>query len=60
MKNTNFVAEPGKQEIIVTTVFDAPRELVFETSTDPNLIMKWWMYSKFLLLMKHYKPLKKD
>ncbi len=42
MKKTNLIAEPGKQEIVMMRVFDAPRELVFKAYTDPNLIPKWW------------------
>jgi uncharacterized protein YndB with AHSA1/START domain len=34
--------EPGKQEIIGTRMFDAPRDLVFKTMTDPKLIPQWW------------------
>lgn len=37
-----LTAEPGKQEIIITCTFDAPRELVFETYTDPKLLPQWW------------------
>ena len=42
MGNTTIVAEPGKQEIVITRVLDAPRELVFKTITDPNLVGQWW------------------
>jgi uncharacterized protein YndB with AHSA1/START domain len=42
MTKTSFVVEPGKQEIIAARVFDAPRESVFKTYTDPNLIPQWW------------------
>jgi uncharacterized protein YndB with AHSA1/START domain len=42
MAKTTIVAEPGKQEIVITRVFDAPRELVFKTSIDPDLIPQWW------------------
>ena len=38
----NIVAEPATQEIVMTCVFDAPRELVFQAYTDPNAIPKWW------------------
>jgi len=38
----NFMAEPGKQEIIGTTIFDAPRKLVFKTYTDPDHLPEWW------------------
>lgn len=42
MTKTQFIAEPGRQEIVVTRVFDAPRELVFKAYTDPNAIPQWW------------------
>jgi uncharacterized protein YndB with AHSA1/START domain len=42
MAKLNLIAEPGKQEIIVTRTFDAPRDLVFKVATDPNLIPEWW------------------
>jgi uncharacterized protein YndB with AHSA1/START domain len=42
MTKLNLIAEPGKQEIIVTRTFDAPRDLVFKVATDPNLIPEWW------------------
>jgi uncharacterized protein YndB with AHSA1/START domain len=41
-KTTNILAEPGKQEIVITREFDAPRELVFKACTDPSLIPQWW------------------
>ncbi|HKF36335.1 MAG TPA: SRPBCC family protein [Ktedonobacteraceae bacterium] len=41
-KNTTITAEPGKQEIVITREFDAPRELVFKAFTDPQLIPQWW------------------
>ena len=34
-------AEPGKQEILITREFDAPREIVFKANTDPKLYKKW-------------------
>src|SRR5947209_16423891 len=39
---TNISADPGKQEILITREFDAPRELVFKAFTDPQLIPQWW------------------
>ena len=39
---TTVLAEPGKQEILITREFDAPRELVFKTCTDPRFIPEWW------------------
>ena len=42
MTKTDFVAEPGVQEITLTRVFDAPREQVFKVYTDPRQIPAWW------------------
>jgi uncharacterized protein YndB with AHSA1/START domain len=42
MAETEFVIKPGTNEMTVTRVFDAPRALVFQAMTDPNLIPKWW------------------
>ena len=41
-KKTHVLAEPGKQELLITREFDAPRELVFKACTDPTLIPQWW------------------
>ena len=41
MGKTNLIADPGKQKIIITRVFDAPPELVFEAYTDPDLLSQW-------------------
>lgn len=38
----NLKAEPGKQEVVITRILDAPRELVFQTMTDPASIPHWW------------------
>jgi len=38
---TEYVIEPGKQELMITRVFDAPRELVFKAFTDPKLVSQW-------------------
>jgi uncharacterized protein YndB with AHSA1/START domain len=42
MPKTEYVIEPGKQEIFSTTILDAPRELVFKAYTDPKLFAQWW------------------
>ncbi len=42
MNTTNYTYIPGKQEIIITRLFDAPRELVWKVFTDPKLISQWW------------------
>ena len=42
MAKTEYVIEPGRQDIKSTTVLDAPRELVFKAYTDPKLFAQWW------------------
>jgi uncharacterized protein YndB with AHSA1/START domain len=42
MSKTTFAAAPGKPEIVMSRVFDAPRELVFAAYTDPKAIPQWW------------------
>jgi uncharacterized protein YndB with AHSA1/START domain len=39
---THLTAEPGKQELVITRIFDAPRDLVFKAYTDPELVPRWW------------------
>lgn len=34
--------KPDDLELVVTRIFDAPRELVFDALTDPQHLMKWW------------------
>jgi uncharacterized protein YndB with AHSA1/START domain len=45
---TRITAERGKQEVIITRTFDAPRNLVFKTYTDRNLIPQWWGPKRFI------------
>ena len=42
MSKLNVVAEPGKQDIVMTREMNAPRELVFRALTDPELVPQWW------------------
>ena len=35
-------AETSGREIVITRVFDAPRELVFQAWTDPRHVPQWW------------------
>jgi uncharacterized protein YndB with AHSA1/START domain len=42
MTKSNLVAEPGKQEIVITRIFDAPRELVWKAFTEPERVKRWW------------------
>jgi len=42
MAKTEYVIEPGRQDITSTIMLDAPRELVFKAYTDPELFARWW------------------
>ncbi len=42
VSKTEYVIEPGSYDIVMTRVFDAPRELVFKAYTDPTLLAQWW------------------
>lgn len=43
-KNTDSftVSTPSEQEVRLTRLFDAPRELVFEAMTKPEHVQRWW------------------
>jgi len=56
-KNKTFVtAEPGKQEVIVTREFDAPRELVFKAHTDPDLYVQWLGPRGYEMVLDVFEP----
>jgi uncharacterized protein YndB with AHSA1/START domain len=42
MAKNSMAAERGRQEIFLTRVFDAPRELVWKAWTDPQHFKSWW------------------
>jgi len=39
---TLTLTTPSDREIVMTRVFDAPRELVWRAFTDPDLVARWW------------------
>ena len=56
MNKTTIIAEPGKQEIIITRVFDAPRELVFRAFTDPELYAQWLGPREYRMVLERFEP----
>ena len=38
---------PSDREVLITCMFDAPRDLVFKAYTDPDLIPQWWGPKRF-------------
>src|SRR5713101_3055168 len=41
-RKNNPAEETADREIVITRVFDAPRERVFEAMTDPKQVVQWW------------------
>jgi uncharacterized protein YndB with AHSA1/START domain len=54
MPKTEYVIEPGKQEITSTTVLDAPRELVFRAYTEPKLVAQWWGPRRYAIVIDKF------
>jgi uncharacterized protein YndB with AHSA1/START domain len=46
-KNVPLFEFPSDREVVITRIFNAPRELVFKASTDPDLIPQWWGPKRF-------------
>lgn len=42
MERPVIKATPGSPEMLITHIFDAPRDLVYKIYTDPKLIPDWW------------------
>jgi uncharacterized protein YndB with AHSA1/START domain len=45
---TTFIVDPNRQEVTMSRVFAAPRELVFQVSTDPKHVAEWWGPSQYV------------
>lgn len=41
-RNKLVLTQPSDKEVVLTRVFEAPRELVFKAFTDARLIPQWW------------------
>lgn len=41
-RGSALVTLPSDQEILITRVFDAPAELVFDAWTTPEIVARWW------------------
>lgn len=40
-QKTNITAEEGKQQLLITRVFDLPLDLLFKAYTDPAILGEW-------------------
>jgi uncharacterized protein YndB with AHSA1/START domain len=48
---TRLIAEQGKQEAVVVSIFDAPRERLFKAYTDPKDIARWWSPKRYTVVV---------
>jgi uncharacterized protein YndB with AHSA1/START domain len=56
-KNQTIVtAEPGRQDVLITREFDAPRELVFKAHTDPQLYTRWLGPHGYEMTLETFEP----
>jgi uncharacterized protein YndB with AHSA1/START domain len=55
MNKTTLQVEPGKQELFVYREFDAPRDLVFRTFTDPKLIQQWMTPCNMTVVIQQFE-----
>lgn len=42
MATSNTAKTSATQDVVISRVFDAPRELVWKAWTDPEQIVRWW------------------
>jgi len=42
MSDLTVIAAPGRQDIVITRTFDAPRDVVFRAMTEPEHVARWW------------------
>lgn len=47
MNETTFTINKEELTVTIERVFDAPKELVWRATTDPELIPKWWGPEKY-------------
>ena len=53
---TTITAEPGKQEMLITREFAAPREMVFQAFTDPELYVQWLGPRRLTTMLDTFPP----
>jgi uncharacterized protein YndB with AHSA1/START domain len=47
MAETEFIAEPGVPQVVMTREFAAPPEVLLRAYTEPELIEQWWGPRRF-------------
>jgi uncharacterized protein YndB with AHSA1/START domain len=50
--SNDSASQPGERELVITRVFDAPRELVWKAFTEPDRLAHWWGPQGFTMLVR--------
>jgi len=53
---TQITAAPGTQEVVISRVLNAPREIVFRAYTDPVLLARWLGPREYELIVERFEP----
>jgi uncharacterized protein YndB with AHSA1/START domain len=56
MAKTQFIIEPGVQQIEILREFDAPPALVFRAHTDPELLVQWLGPRRLKMTLERFEP----
>jgi uncharacterized protein YndB with AHSA1/START domain len=56
VRELNVVTEPGKQELFISRLINAPRDAVFRAHVDPEQIPKWWGPARFTTIVDKMDP----
>jgi uncharacterized protein YndB with AHSA1/START domain len=56
MGKLKLIAQPGKQEFVITRLFDVPRARLFKAMLDPALIPQWWGPRKYVTIVDKMEP----
>jgi uncharacterized protein YndB with AHSA1/START domain len=48
----NSAPPPGERELVITHVFDSPRELVWKAFTESDRLARWWGPQGFTMLVR--------
>ena len=52
MSKTTFTVQKEQIQVVMERVFNAPRELVWKTITNPELVPQWWGPAKYKTLVE--------
>ena len=56
MANTQIIAEPGVPQLVISTEFLAPRDLLFRAYVDPDLLRQWLGPRRMTMTIDRFDP----